>query len=284
MAIKKIKVSGTSYDINDQRIAGIDNTPTASSVNLVTSGGVKSYVDFVTITSIDENEYKKPITFAGMQIAPAPLYYNGSSFIIKDDDWNHDSYGSVYGLAEGSYYFDWNECHDVSGVSYGGHSDWRMPTKVEVDAITSNLRTGSTINGTAGCRKAFILVLGVVHAESESGVRGLLLAPDDVTMTGMSKTLTWNANKPSGNDVTAAQLNEYLDAGCVFLPKSNYNIDGLWQQSLAVYWLNTEDDSSFAYCLNITFPDTYSEGDIDTYHYLPKLERYLPCRLVRSVS
>lgn len=283
MAIKKIKVSGTSYDVNDSRIAGIDNTPIDSSVNLVTSGGVKSYVDFVTIASVDESEYKKVATFAGLQIAPAPLYYNGSSFVIKDNDWNHDSYNSVYGMTEGSYYFDWNECHDVFGVSYGGHSDWRMLTKAEADAIISSLRTGSTINGTARCRYAFISVTDVVHAGSESGVRGLLLAPDDMTMTGMSKTFMWNANQPSGNDVTAAQLNEYLDAGCVFLPKSNYNIEGSWQ-SLAVYWLNTEDDGSRAYSLHITFPGTYSEGDIDTYHYLPKLERYLPCRLVRSVS
>ena len=58
MAIKKIKVSGTSYDVNDSRIAGIDNTPTASSTNLVTSGGVKSYIDFVTVSSVDESEYE----------------------------------------------------------------------------------------------------------------------------------------------------------------------------------------------------------------------------------
>lgn len=40
MAIKKIKVGGTSYDINDPRITGVDTTPTSSSGNVITSGGV----------------------------------------------------------------------------------------------------------------------------------------------------------------------------------------------------------------------------------------------------
>lgn len=37
-------VAGT-YELHDARVAEIDNTPTANSTNLVTSGGVKTYVD-----------------------------------------------------------------------------------------------------------------------------------------------------------------------------------------------------------------------------------------------
>lgn len=40
MAIKKIKINGTSVDVHDVRILGIDSTPTASSTNVVESGGV----------------------------------------------------------------------------------------------------------------------------------------------------------------------------------------------------------------------------------------------------
>ena len=43
MAIDKVKLPDSStQDIHDSRIQGIDSTPTANSVNLVTSGGVKS--------------------------------------------------------------------------------------------------------------------------------------------------------------------------------------------------------------------------------------------------
>ena len=43
MAIDKVKFpNGNTENIQDSRIPGVDSTPTANSVNLVTSGGVKS--------------------------------------------------------------------------------------------------------------------------------------------------------------------------------------------------------------------------------------------------
>lgn len=46
MAISKVKLpDNTVQDIKDSRISGVDSTPTANSQNVVTSGGVKEYVD-----------------------------------------------------------------------------------------------------------------------------------------------------------------------------------------------------------------------------------------------
>lgn len=46
MAISKVKLpDNTTQDIKDSRIQGVDSTPTANSQNVVTSGGVKAYVD-----------------------------------------------------------------------------------------------------------------------------------------------------------------------------------------------------------------------------------------------
>ncbi len=229
----------------------------------------------------------RPINFAGLQIAPAPLYHNGSSFIIKDDDWNHDSYNSVYGAVEGSYYFNWNECHAVSDISYDGHSDWRMPSQEEWAAVTTGSRTGSTTNGTAGCRYALIQLTGVPHAGNNTPI-GLLLAPDGETMTGMSKTFNWNVKSTSGNTgVTAAQLDEYLDAGCVFLPTSGNFFGSGWYNAgtSGYYWSSTQYNASNGYSLSFSpsmaDPSSYviSSG-ID----ISKASYYYPCRLVRSAQ
>ena len=184
-------------------------------------------------------------SFNGLMIAPAPLYYNGTTFVIKDDDWNHDSFNSLYGKVEGSYYFDLvdlgsyfdsrgNSYTDTSGeldnngskVSYGGFDDWRVPTLNDLWSITSGTsRSGSTINGASGRRYALIQLTGVTHAGNSTPV-GLLLAPDGETITGMSRTFTWNTESTSGNTgVTEAQLNEYLDEGCIFIPASGAYAD-----------------------------------------------------------
>lgn len=41
MAVKKVKLpDNTTSDIHDARVTGIDSTPTASSTNLISSGGM----------------------------------------------------------------------------------------------------------------------------------------------------------------------------------------------------------------------------------------------------
>lgn len=92
----------------------------------------------------------KIYSFGGLMIAPAPLYYNGSTFVIKDNDWNHSSFGSIRGKSNGSYYFNFidigsyfdsrgssfshysgNINNNGNKVSYGGYDNWRVPTRIE---------------------------------------------------------------------------------------------------------------------------------------------------------
>lgn len=242
-----------------------DITFLAGKLNKLTcglKGNVKGAVFTASVApwadnTIEENFRTSPFveeTFAGLMMAPAPLCFDGSRFVIKDNDWNHDSYNSVYGLNEGSYYFSFIQlgqffdargtlaggtgfspssghiANDGSLVSYADYDDWRVPTQAEWIAITYGAdRSGSSVSGiddpdnyTTGCRRALIQLSGVTHATVNDPV-GLLLMPDGLTLTGMTRTLTWNKNSTAGNTgVTAAQLQEYLDKGCVFLPASGY--------------------------------------------------------------
>ena len=81
-------------------------------------------------------------------------------------------------------------------------------------------RPGATINNVANCRFALVELDDVSHAGSTTPI-GLLIAPDNEVITGMTKTLSWNLATTFGNtQVTEEQLDEYLTAGCVFIPAS----------------------------------------------------------------
>lgn len=65
--VSKIRLpDNTELSIKDSRILGIDSTPTANSDNLVTSGGVKSYVDnhSVTVDSMTNAEIDTAVNSA----------------------------------------------------------------------------------------------------------------------------------------------------------------------------------------------------------------------------
>ena len=108
-------------------------------------------------------------TFAGLQIAPGPLYYNGISYEIAPC-WNHDSYGSAFGKVLGSTYFNFIEMGQLFEKKNFNSSDgdidnlldpfsgWRLPTNTEWAAMTTNTsaRDGSTVNGSAGKHYALV--------------------------------------------------------------------------------------------------------------------------------
>lgn len=224
-----------------------------------------------------------PSTFAGLQIAPAPLYHNGSSFVIKDDDWNHDSYNSTYGAVNGSYFFNWTECHDVCNLSYGGYSDWRVPTISEWEAIINGPRAGASVNGTSGRRYVYIQLQYTYHAGTSSP-RGLLLFPDGKILTGALfsnyDTMTYVTV-----GVTSPQLLAYLNQGCVFLPTSGCYSYGSWGDAgtKGYFWSSDEvnyPDYGISYGRLISFEQNYSTipKSVDKSRY------YYPCRLVRTVN
>ena len=180
------------------------------------------------------------------------MYYNGTSFEIKDS-WNYDSYNTVYGKSSGSYYFNFlqmGELFEKSGFSTSDGNiineldpigGWRLPTQTEWSSIVGTTRAGSTVNDTTS-HYALIQLTVVTHA-GRSTPNGLLIFPDGETITG--KTLSGVDNTTQTTGVTLAELNAYLEQGCVFLPASGYYhtaenwMDGGYS---GYYWSSTENN------------------------------------------
>lgn len=183
-------------------------------------------------------------TFGGLQIAPGPLRYNGTSYEITDD-WNNSSYSTKYGKLSGSTYFSFmnmGELFEKAGfASSDGDIDnmlnpldgWRLPTELEWSTIFNigATRTGSTVNGTEHVCYAHLQLTGVTHS-GYTNPYGILVFPDNKQITG--KTLTGTNNSTNTTGVTVEELNAYLNQGCVFFPNSGfrgYSSYGYWGQA-----------------------------------------------------
>lgn len=228
--------------------------------------------------------------FAGLSISPGPLYYGSNGYEIKDS-WNYDSYDTVYGKSVGSTYFNFVEMgqlFDNSGFTTSNGDilnvedpldGWRLPTKDDWVAIVSTgttLREGATVNGSLNKHYASIQLTGVTHA-GNSIPNGLLLFPDGETITG--KTLSGVDNYTQTTGVTLAELNAYLEQGCVFLPDSGYYDGDLWHNgSDAGYYWSSTDNNSFAYYLY------FDEEDIDPNYGGDKSYDHVTVRPVKDAT
>jgi len=240
-------------------------------------------------------------TFAGLQIAAGPLFYNGSSYEIKDS-WNFDSFDSVYGKESGSYYFNFFEMgqlfEDPSFDETMGDIDnvldpldgWRLPTSSEWASIVGTTRDGSTVNGTPNAHWAYIEFPGVTNG-AYSYTRGLLIFPDGTTITGKAlqrvdiiyeyDTVNDKEIHYCTTGVTVAELNAYLEQGCAFLPEKGYceSYDcesDEWCIDDGYYWSSTEWDASYGYFFHI------SSQDLDPVSCFDKECSYYSVRLVRE--
>jgi hypothetical protein len=237
-------------------------------------------------------------TFGGLEIAPGPLCYIGGKYGILQD-WNHSSYGSVYGKTEGSTYFNFLEMGELFEKADFSNSDgsienlldpfngWRLPTFPEWKKLTTGAtgqtRDGSSVNGVAGKKYAIIQLKSeeTTYATSSSPL-GLLLFPDNHTMTiKVDGSDIVNTNNGTANiDMTIAELNDAISQGCAFLPGGG--------------WYNSEDwsfggDRPY-------YPASHEYNTLDVYvtYYYPsalvldgsysKTSRYFPICLVRSVQ
>ena len=179
-------------------------------------------IDIYIIEKLNlKSNYKyKNYTFAGLKISSGPVYYDGSNFKISDSWKDNDSYNKIYGLEKGSFYFNWVQCNDID------IDGWRLPTKQEFDDIIKHKRHGCKVNNIENARYALIQLTGVNYSDSNNP-NGVLLFPDDSVIHG--KKLDDINKVTQNNSLTESELNEYLNQGCVFLPASGFNFDGVWR-------------------------------------------------------
>ena len=181
------------------------------------------------------NKTKIP-TFAGLEISPGPLYYDGTTFKISNY-WDDSSYGKLSGKVAGSTYFsflDLGSYFDSHGIFFDANTGdidntntvdgYRVPTLAELQAIFGNNRNGSTVNGFANKRYAKVRVNDLVSLSSEFN-SGAILFPDDFVINGVALAF----GNYDTNEITANELNEYINQGCVFMSNfgyDNYYFDG----------------------------------------------------------
>lgn len=265
--VSKIKIGSDVHNINDT--GAVHSSSITNIVRLTES-------EYAALLSKDDSVFyivdPDPIltpTFGGLEIAPAPLYYNGTTYEIKDNDWNHDSYNSVYGKNAGSYYHSFIELgqyfdsdgsnfsrlsgdiDNANTISYNGHDDWRIPTVAELCTLTSGeepgtSRSGSSVNGVNGAKFAIIRLSDVLYDWWE--VYGILLFPDGFTITGATlNNINVDIDDPNYSEMTSSELQAYINQGCAFLPEFgmfgtnwyNYSNLGAYPSS------NSTDDYEF---------------------------------------
>ena len=274
-------------------VAGKKNNLTATAVG----GSAQEIVFNVSVTEWSPNpvDLDWEPTFAGLEIAPGPLYYNGTSYEIKDS-WNYDSYESSYGKDAGSTYFSFIEMGQLFEKADFSSSDgnienllnplngWRLPTQTEwadilgptleaPTVILGTTREGSTVNGSEGKHYALVKLTGVTHAGS-STPNGLLIFPDGKTITG--KALSGMDNNTLTTGVTESELNVYLSQGCMFLPGSGYRDYAFWWNggSEGYYYTSTELSSSNGIYLDFRVNYlTLEQSDDKTYYRSVRLVR-----------
>ena len=262
-------------------------------------------------TSLTANDFSKPpvYTFAGLEIAPGNLYYDGYSWSI-DQSWNeHDTSNSYYGVNSGtpSSYFNFAEMGELfqtdnfysyylslnsdeeSLEDYFINNDlepfgsWRLPTRYEwIQILTSNpgVREGSTVNGVSNVHYALIELSDFPYFGSDNPC-GILIFPDGESITG--ELLLGIDDDHTFTSITETQLDVYLNAGCVFLPSCGLftyekkSIVFLEGGDFGYYFSSTCNPWGDLYFL---FFSDYIDFQDDASH----LDLYLSARLIRTAE
>jgi len=145
-------------------------------------------------------------------------------------------------------------------ISNGGNttnSGWRTLTKDEWKYIfgtnDGDKRSGSTVNGTANARYAH----ATINTDVSSGVNGMILFPDGVTIAADEAT-TWgtlNGNSSWGTKCTSAEWSALAAKGCVFLPAAGDRIGTSVSSAgtYGYYWSSSPFTSNVAYAGNVYF-------------------------------
>ena len=115
-AIKKVKLpNGTTYDINDVRISGIDSTPTANSTNLVTSGGVKAALTNGSVTKLGTST---------VGASNRPIYLNAGTPTVTNPgeaflSWGGQNFSGSYGPIDAAMVSELGACRTMFAKAAG---------------------------------------------------------------------------------------------------------------------------------------------------------------------
>ena len=237
-----------------------------------------------------------PASFGGLQISSQPLYYGANGFELRDsDDWSSNSYNSVYGKNEGSYYFNFLELgsyFDSDGTSFNVNSGdidnantidgWRIPTKNEIlnwFTTDNSIRPGSTVNGRVNTH--FASVRG-----STMNVNGFLIFPDNLIISGEN---IGTLDSFVLNSFDYSKLEHYISLGCCYIPTNGqcYLVSGnltwsaggntSYNQRQAVLVSSTEYNNLNQNLTNLRY-------NIFDWMTAPKGERWGNVRLVKPTA
>lgn len=269
-----------------------------NNISTTLSGNAKEIVFNVNIAPWTDNNQviefpTKVPSFGGLQIALGPLMYEGGEYVIKDN-WNYCSYNTAYGETEGSTYFTLTQMgalfEDASFDYQSGGVDnildpldgWRLPTQSEWYTLTTGVspgttREGSTINGYEGGKYAHVGISGIAYV-NQSYVYGMLLFPDGLNITGKALNGINNTTKTLG--FSLAELQNYLDQGCAFLPDTGYYLSSpsAWGDFGTGYYLtSTQQISNFYYVFNFSMGSEPASMSSNGLYY------YYSVRLVKDI-
>lgn len=162
---------------------------------------------------------------------------------------------------------DWGTLSVTNGGSTENYG-WYTLTSAEWNYLFTR-SSGSTVNGTSDARYTH----AIINTDINSGVNGIILFPDGVTI-GSGETTSWgNINSHSrtweaATKCTSAQWTALAAKGCVFLPaagsrhRSNANTVG----SNGFYWSSTFVDGRKSYSIFFCSNDFSKQYARDLYY------------------
>ena len=160
-------------------------------------------------------------------------------------------------------------------------SGWRTLTKDEWYYLFSTRTSGSTVNETLDAR----YTKATINSDG-TGVNGLILFPDGVTIAGVDATSwgTINGNSAWDTKCTSAQWAALAAKGCVFLPAAGYrfgtDVNDYYVGGYGYYWSSTAYESDANYAYNVSF----FEYDVDPAEYCDRRDGGNSVRLVKDAN